>query len=143
MLDMKRLYLFSIAKMILITIYYRGVQKLCTNCFGPHPRQNCQSERVTWVRYCLNFMEKNRKIPQGFYGKWWKIVNQEFGEIIPEENEGRDDQPEPYQAGTSEEQSTPEAAQESLERDTATRNERQKQSKSRNPTNLLRRGQGA
>ena len=73
-----------------IRTYYRGVQKLCTNCFGPHPRRNCRSERVSWVQYCLNFMERNPEIPPDYYGKWWSIVNKEFGEIIPEGNEHQD-----------------------------------------------------
>ena len=28
-------------------------------------------------------MENNPQIPEEMYGKWWKIVNEEFGEIIP------------------------------------------------------------
>ena len=121
-----------------IRIYYRGVQKLCTNCFGHHPRRNCRSERVTWVQYCLNFMERNPEIPPEFYGKWWKIVNQEFGEIIPEEKEGRENQPEPDAEKTSYEQNTSEPAPQSSERNTATRSEGQKQSMPRNRSNLSR-----
>ena len=70
-----------------IRVYYRGVQKLCSNCFGHHPRKNCRSERVTWVTYCLKFMENHKDIPEELYGKWWKVVNEHFGEIIVEENE--------------------------------------------------------
>ena len=70
-----------------IRVYYRGVQKLCSNCFGPHPRKNCRSERVSWVSYCLRFMENHKDIPQEMYGKWWKVVNEHFGQIIEEGNE--------------------------------------------------------
>ena len=70
-----------------IRVYYRGVQKLCSNCFGPHPRKNCRSERVTWVAYCLRFMESQKDIPEELYGKWWKVVNEHYGEVIVEENE--------------------------------------------------------
>ena len=70
-----------------VRIYYRGVQKLCSNCFGPHPRKNCRSERVTWIAYCLRFMENNREIPQDLYGKWWNVVNDHYGKIIEEETE--------------------------------------------------------
>ena len=51
-----------------IRVYYRGVQKLCSNCFGPHPRKNCRSERVTWVAYCLRCMESQKDIPEELYG---------------------------------------------------------------------------
>ena len=68
-----------------IRVYYRGVTKLCPNCFGAHPRKNCRSEKVSWVQYVLRFMESHPDVPPEFYGKWWKIVNDEFGEIIPKE----------------------------------------------------------
>ena len=71
-----------------IRIYYRGVTKLCANCFGTHARKNCRSEKVSWIQYVLRFMENNPEIPPEFYGKWWKIVNEEFGEII-QDNESR------------------------------------------------------
>jgi hypothetical protein len=67
-----------------IRIYHRGVQKLCSNCFGTHPRRNCKSEKVPWTRYVLNFMEKNPEIPPELYGRWWKVINDEFGEIVEE-----------------------------------------------------------
>ena len=69
-----------------IRIYHRGVKKLCSNCFGTHPRRNCRSDKVPWTRYVLNFMEKNPEIPPKLYGRWWKVINDEFGEIV-EENE--------------------------------------------------------
>ena len=74
-----------------IRVYYRGVQKLCSNCFGKHPRKNCRSEKVPWIRYVLNFMESNPDIPQELYGKWWQAVNTEFGEIIPDQEDNSTD----------------------------------------------------
>ena len=77
-----------------IRIYHRGVQKLCSNCFGTHPRRNCRSEKVPWTRYVLNFMEKHPEIPPELYGRWWKVINDEFGEIIEENgNEERETMP--------------------------------------------------
>jgi hypothetical protein len=65
-----------------IRIYHRGIQKLCTNCYGAHARRNCRSAKVRWVDYVLRFMESHRDIPPEYYGRWWKVVNDEFGEII-------------------------------------------------------------
>ncbi len=57
-----------------IRLYYRGITKLCTNCFGPHLRRNCESPRVQWVEYVSDFMTRHEHIPEDFYGKWTKIV---------------------------------------------------------------------
>ena len=64
-----------------IRVYYRGVQKLCTNCFGAHSRLHCRNDKVRWITYVLNFMDQNPDIPAEMYGRWWQIVNEEFGEI--------------------------------------------------------------
>ena len=69
-----------------IRIYYRGVTKLCANCFGTHARKNCRSEKVSWIQYVLKFMETYPEIPPEFYGKWWKVVNEEFGELIEDKD---------------------------------------------------------
>ena len=42
-----------------IWVYHRGVQKLCNNCYRPHPRRNCRFEKVPWTLYVLKFMEKH------------------------------------------------------------------------------------
>jgi hypothetical protein len=34
-----------------IRLYYRGIPKMCTNCFGPHIRKVCSSSRVQWIEY--------------------------------------------------------------------------------------------
>jgi hypothetical protein len=121
-----------------IRIYYRGVQKLCTNCFGPHPRRNCRSERVTWIQYCLNFMEKNPEIPQDYYGKWWKIVNQEFGEIIPEQGENNVDQQEQDSSEQPSAQSAKELTTTSTSEGSSHPNIQARIPTSRKPTNLSR-----
>ena len=38
-------------------------------------------------------MENHPEVPPEFYGKWWKIINEEFGEIVQEkENENSETQ---------------------------------------------------
>ena len=59
-----------------IRLYYRGIRKLCTNCFGGHLRKNCSSPKVQWVEYVSDFMSKYNHIPEESYGKWSKIVKE-------------------------------------------------------------------
>ena len=73
-----------------IRIYYRGVQKLCPRCFGNHPRKHCSSEKRRWIDYVLEFMEHYQTIPNEIYGRWYKVINDEFGEVI-QEQAGEDD----------------------------------------------------
>ena len=73
-----------------IRIYYRGVQKLCPRCFGNHPRKHCNSEKQRWIDYVLEFMEHYQTIPNEIYGRWYKVINDEFGEVI-QEQAGEDD----------------------------------------------------
>ena len=65
-----------------IRIYYRGIQKLCSRCFGNHPRKNCRSAKRRWVDYVLDFMGYYTEIPEELYGRWLGVVNNEFGEVI-------------------------------------------------------------
>ena len=52
-----------------ICVYHRGIQKLCTHCFGAQARRNCRSPKVRWVDYVLKFMESHREIPPENYGR--------------------------------------------------------------------------
>ena len=58
-----------------VKMYYRGIQKLCTNCFGHHNRRGCQSRRVPWIDYVKNFVDKNPNIPRNYFGKWMDILH--------------------------------------------------------------------
>ena len=84
-----------------IRIYYRGIQKLCPRCFGNHPRKNCRSEKRKWLEYVLDFMEHHSQIPEELYGRWYDLVNQEYGEIIQDKESNVQDNPE--QLSTQEE----------------------------------------
>ena len=59
-----------------IRLYYRDIPKICTQCFGNHPRKGCTAEKVPWVKYVSDFMLRYDYIPTESYGKWAKIVAQ-------------------------------------------------------------------
>ncbi len=54
--------------------YYMVIQKLCPNCFGPHPKKVCHSQKSPWIRYLANFVEWNPDIPREIYGRWTQII---------------------------------------------------------------------
>ena len=58
-----------------IKMYHAGIQKLCTNCFGPHKKQFCTSqEKVPWISYVRDFIEQNDDIPIEFFGRWPDLI---------------------------------------------------------------------
>ena len=59
-----------------IRLYYRDIPKVCTQCFGRHPRKGCVADKVPWVKYVSDFMDKYAFIPKENYGKWEKIVDE-------------------------------------------------------------------
>ena len=60
-----------------IRLYYRGITKMCTNCFGAHARKVCTLSKVQWIDYVREFMKKYDHIPTEYYGKWANIVSGE------------------------------------------------------------------
>ena len=60
-----------------IRLYYRGITKMCTYCFGAHARKVCSSPKVQWIDYVREFMKKYDHIPTEYYGKWANIVSGE------------------------------------------------------------------
>jgi hypothetical protein len=90
-----------------IRIYYRGVQKLCPRCFGNHPRKNCKSEKRRWIDYVLEFMEHYQSIPNEIYGRWYKVINDEFGEIIQEQVDQDDTRIDEQPTNTERDSETP------------------------------------
>ena len=51
-------------------------------------------------------MENNPDIPPDFYGKWWKIVNEKFGEIVPDNSDQLRDQEDHEVANTDNQDAT-------------------------------------
>ena len=90
-----------------IRIYYRGVQKLCPRCFGNHPRKNCRWEKRRWINNVLEFMEHYQDIPNEIYGRWYKVINEEFGEIIQDQVKQDQTMTNEQPINTQQDQSTP------------------------------------
>ena len=61
-----------------IRIYFKNMNKLCTNCFGSHSRRQCTNEKVPWIVYVRDFMFDNPDIDESYYGKWWEVIDNEF-----------------------------------------------------------------
>ena len=49
---------------------------MCSNCFGRHVRKGCTNTKVLWIDYVKEFMQKHKDIPEEYYGKWAKIINE-------------------------------------------------------------------
>ena len=62
-----------------IKIIYPGIQRQCTNCFGNHSKQNCQSQKMTWPIYVRKFIEFNQEIPKHLFGKWHQTEQSQPG----------------------------------------------------------------
>ena len=60
-----------------IKIYYRGIQKLCTRCFGPHIARNCTANKAPWLNYVRSFIESNPEVDSDLFGKWIPILERE------------------------------------------------------------------
>ena len=73
-----------------IRIYFKNMNKLCTNCYGSHSRRQCTNERVPWVTYVRDFMKNNPEINEHYYGKWWDVVDQEFPGYFDQPDEIQD-----------------------------------------------------
>ena len=48
---------------------YPGVKKQFTNCYGPHAKRYCRSERVGMENFVKGFSQMYNFIPSGLYGK--------------------------------------------------------------------------
>jgi len=57
-----------------IKIYYRGISKLCGNCFRQgHKRETCQRIKRDWLDYLDEFM-LNHDFDDDMYGSWIKRI---------------------------------------------------------------------
>jgi hypothetical protein len=58
-----------------VPVYYRGITKLCINCYQPgHIKKNCKNPTVGWIDYVQKFKEEN-DFSDDLYGNWIKILD--------------------------------------------------------------------
>ncbi len=62
-----------------VNLYYRGIQNLCPNCFGPQPKKVCHSQKVPWISYVSSLIAREKDIPVECYGKWMDILKKADG----------------------------------------------------------------
>ena len=60
-----------------VSIYYPGIRRLCSKCFGDHSGKFCKKPKVKWIDYVINFIESNAHIPERAYGRWIEIIEKE------------------------------------------------------------------
>jgi hypothetical protein len=56
-----------------ICLEYKGMRRQCNNCFGPHIRRYCKSERVSIEELASKIRMKYPNIPEEYYGRLAKI----------------------------------------------------------------------
>ena len=57
-----------------LKIMHHQVKKLCTRCYEPHLRKNCDGEKKSWFDYVRRFMDENGEIENEFYGGLYERV---------------------------------------------------------------------
>jgi hypothetical protein len=56
-----------------VKFFYPGIQRLCTNCFGNHPKRVCRSQKVPWSKYVSDFITSNPQVPRHILGRWAEL----------------------------------------------------------------------
>jgi hypothetical protein len=66
-----------------VRIFYRGIPKLCSKCYGGgHLRKDCTNEKDDWLTYVDNHMIR-WDLDESYYGKWcarindWRLANED------------------------------------------------------------------
>ena len=58
-----------------VKIYHKGIDKLCTRCFGKHRKSECKEPtKIDWINYVREFMTVHEYIPKELYGRWNDLV---------------------------------------------------------------------
>ena len=65
-----------------VKVHYPGVQRLCTKCFGKHPKQACHTPKVSWPDYVRLFISRNPDITKQLFGKWYGSPDENVKEPV-------------------------------------------------------------
>jgi hypothetical protein len=60
-----------------VRLYYKGIAKKCGKCFGDPKTNVCHQERIPWVNYVRDIKEDHPEVPESFYGRWTRILEEE------------------------------------------------------------------
>ena len=72
-----------------VRVYYRGITKLCINCYQPgHIKKNCQNSTIGLIDYVEKFKD-NKNFLDELYGNWIKILK--LNKVGKEKTEQRDE----------------------------------------------------
>ena len=74
-----------------IKIYHKGIDKLCSKCFGKHRKSDCKANTKTeWIEYVANFIDSNPDVPTEMYGRWVELVEKnKAGLLGKQKNDNR------------------------------------------------------
>ena len=71
-----------------VKIYHRGIEKLCTKCFGKHRKSDCKHEtKVNWIDYVRQFILQNEFIPVELFGRWNDLIKTSGGRHYESQSE--------------------------------------------------------
>ena len=63
-----------------ICLDYRGIRRQCNNCYGPHVKKYCRSERVGMENFVKGFSKRYPFVPEELYGR----LAQKAAKPVPE-----------------------------------------------------------
>ena len=70
-----------------VKIYHKGIDKLCTKCFGKHRKSDCKEEKkVEWLDYVANFIAENPDVHVDLYGRWTELVAKNQKDLLGKQN---------------------------------------------------------
>ena len=63
-----------------ISVEYLGMRRQCTNCYGPHAKKYCRSEKCGMEAFVIGFSQKYPKVPTDYYGKFSHLAKKTEGD---------------------------------------------------------------
>ena len=102
-----------------IKVYHKGIDKLCTKCFGKHRKSDCKEESKTeWIDYVATFISENPDVPTDLYGRWTELVAKNQKGLFGKPKNNSNDQPQ-QDSNTHAEETANQTQTQTLESDKA------------------------